>query len=85
VTDPREPVNQWQLSQIEEWRELWEPPDHLRPDYPDYGWLPRRPEFVIDVTQLWSLLPDQAPSHDQTPDTGPTRTRDPEPDLEAEP
>ena len=44
--------------------ELREPYDLPGPEYPDL-WLPGRPEFVIDITQLRGLLPDQTPSLDQ--------------------
>jgi hypothetical protein len=40
---------------------------------------------VIDVTQLWGLLPDQTPSPDQILEAGPSRSGGPEPDMEAEP
>jgi hypothetical protein len=64
--------------------ELREPYDLPGPEYPDL-WLPGRPEFVIDITQLRGLLPDQTPSLDQILETGSTRSGGSEPDLEAEP
>ena len=64
--------------------ELREPYDLPGPEYPGL-WLPGRPEFVIDITQLRGLLPDQTPSLDQILETGFTRSGGSEPDLEAEP
>jgi hypothetical protein len=61
-----------------------EPYDLPGPENPD-RWLPSRPEFVIDITQLRGLLPDQTPSLDQILETGSTRSGGSEPDLEAEP
>jgi CBS domain len=62
--------------------ELREPYDLPGPEYPD-RWLPGPPRSVIVIAQLGGLHPDQPPSLAELLDTG--RTRDPEPDLEAEP
>ena len=62
--------------------ELRDPYDLPVPEYPD-RWLPGRPEHVIVVDQLRGLQPDQPPSLAELLETG--RTRQPEPDLEAEP
>ncbi len=62
--------------------ELREPYDLPVPD--DYR-LPRRPEYVIVVDQLRGWQPCQPPSLAELLETGRTRTRQPEPDLEAEP
>ena len=51
--------------------------------FPDYG--PHRPEYVIVVDQLRDWRPGQPPSLAELPETGPARTREPQPDLEAEP
>ena len=64
--------------------ELREPYDIQSPEYPD-PWPPGRPEYVINVTQLWGLLANQTPSLDQILETGPTHSGGPEPDMEAEP
>jgi hypothetical protein len=73
----------------EDLAELWEPPDDLPvPEYPD-RWLPgqigRRPEYVIVVDQLRPRQPGQSPSLAELLESLRSRTRDPEPDLEAEP
>jgi hypothetical protein len=52
--------------------------------FPDH-WPPGRPEYVIVVDQLRDWNPAQPPSLAELLETRPTRTRDPEPDLEAEP
>ncbi len=52
-------------------------PDDYRP--------PHRPEYVIVVDQLRGWQPGQPPSLAELLETGRTRTRQPEPDLEAEP
>jgi hypothetical protein len=62
--------------------ELREPYDLPLPEYPDH-WLPRRPDYVIVVNQLRGLQPGQPPSLAELLET--RRTREPEPDLEAEP
>ncbi len=49
------------------------------------GWPPGRPEYVIVVDQLRDWLPGQPPSLAELLETRPARTREPEPDLEAEP
>ena len=51
--------------------------------FPD-GW-PHRPEYVIVVDQLCGWRPGQPPSLAELLEAGPARTREPEPDLEAEP
>jgi hypothetical protein len=52
--------------------------------FPD-GWPPGRPEYVIVVDQLRGWQPGQPPSLAELREAGPARTREPEPDLEAEP
>jgi hypothetical protein len=66
----------------EDIRELREPHDLPAPEYPS-PWLPRRPDHVIVVDQLRGWQPGQPPSLAELLETG--RTRQPEPDLEAEP
>jgi len=73
----------------EDLAELWEPPDDLpAPEYPD-RWLPglvgRRPEYVIVVDQARPRQPGQPPSLAELLESLRSRTRGPEPDLEAEP
>jgi hypothetical protein len=51
--------------------------------FPDY--LSHRPDYVIVVDQLRGWQPDQPPSLAELLETRPARTREPEPDLEAEP
>ena len=51
--------------------------------FPDH-W-PYRPKYVIVVDQLRDWRPGQPPSLAELLETGPARTREPEPDLEAEP
>ena len=46
---------------------------------------PHRPKYVIVVDQLRGWRPGQPPSLAELLEAGPARTRDPEPDLEAEP
>ena len=46
---------------------------------------PHRPEYVIVVDQLRGWQPGQPPSLAELLETEPARTREPEPDLEAEP
>jgi len=46
---------------------------------------PGRPEYVIVVDQLRGWQPGQPPSLAELLETRPARTREPEPDLEAEP
>jgi hypothetical protein len=58
-------------------REMDDPDDLPFPDH----W-PHRPEYVIVVAQLRSWQP---PSLTELLETRPARTREPEPDLEAEP
>ena len=52
--------------------------------FPD-RWPPGRPEYVTVVDQLRDQRPGQPPSLAELLEAGPTRTREPEPDLEAEP
>jgi hypothetical protein len=53
------------------------------PPFPDQ-W-PYRPEYVIVVDQLRGWRPGQPPSLAELLEAGPAQTREPEPDLEAEP
>ena len=46
---------------------------------------PHRPKYVIVVDQLRDWRPGQPPSLAELLEAGPARTREPEPDLEAEP
>ena len=61
--------------------ELEEPYDLPFPDH----WQPGRPEYVIVVDQLRGWQPGQPPSLAELLETRPARTRELEPDLEAEP
>ena len=61
-------------------REMDDPYDLPFPD----RW-PHRPEYVIVVAQLRDWQPGQPPSLAELLETRPARTREPEPDLEAEP
>jgi hypothetical protein len=63
-----------------EMREIDDPYDLPFPD----RW-PHRPEYVIVVAQLRGWQPGQPPSLAELLETRPARTREPEPDLEAEP
>ena len=60
-------------------------PDDLPAPDSSGRWPPRRPEYVIVVDQLRGWQPGQPPSLAELLETGPARTREPEPDLEAEP
>jgi hypothetical protein len=60
-------------------REMRDPYDLPFPD----RWPPGRPQYVIVVDQLRDWQPGQPPSLAELLETG--RTRQPEPDLEAEP
>ena len=71
VSDPRPPQ--------QDPRELRDPYDLPFPD----RWPPGRPKFVIVVDQLSDRQPGQPSSLAELLETG--RTREPEPDLEAEP
>ncbi len=51
--------------------------------FPD-GWPPGRPQYVIVVDQLRDWRPGQPSSLAELLETRPARTREPEPDLEAE-
>jgi hypothetical protein len=53
--------------------------------FPDDRWPRGRPAYVIVVDQLRGWRPGQPPSLAELLETGRTRDRDPEPDLEAEP
>jgi hypothetical protein len=72
----------------EDLRELRDPPyDMGCPEYPEH-WLPgppRRPAYVIVIDQVRGQQPDQPRSLNQILESLATRTRNPEPDLEAEP
>jgi len=62
-------------------------PETAEPDdlpFSDH-WPPGRPDYVIVVDQLRDWQPGQSPSLAELLETRPTRTREPEPDLEAEP
>ncbi len=67
--------------------EVWEPggfdPGEL--PFPDDRWPRGRPDYVIVVDQLRGWQPGRPPSLAELLETGRTRGRDPEPDLEAEP
>ena len=52
--------------------------------FPDHR-PPRRPAYVIVVDQLRGWRPDLPPSLAELLEAGPARSREPEPDLEAEP
>ena len=58
--------------------------DHFDLPFPD-RWQPGRPQYVIVVDQLRDWQPGQPPSLAELLEPRPARTRDPEPDLEAEP
>ena len=61
-------------------------PETADPDdlpFPDH-W-PHRPKYVIVVDQLRDWRPGQPPSLAELLEAGPARTREPEPDMEAEP
>jgi hypothetical protein len=62
--------------------EIQDPYDLPFPDLSD-RWPPGRPMYVIVVDQLRDWQPGQPPSLAELLETG--RTREPEPDLEAEP
>jgi hypothetical protein len=76
VPDPRPGDN--------DMREMKDPYDLPFPDLPDRR-PPGRPGYVIVVDQLHDWQPDQPPSLAELLETRPARTREPEPDLEAEP
>jgi len=66
----------------ENWRELQDPPDLPYPD--DYDpWLEGRPAYAVVVDQLRGWQPGGPPSLAELLER--RRTREPEPDLEAEP
>ena len=64
-------------------RDMHEMSDPYDLPFPD-RW-PHRPKYVIVVAQLRGWQPGQPPSLAELLETGPARTREPEPDLEAEP
>jgi hypothetical protein len=74
--------------ELHSYAELWtsragpaaEPYDLPFPDH----W-PHRPTYVIVVDQLRDWRPGQPPSRAELLEAGLARTREPEPDLEAEP
>jgi hypothetical protein len=65
-------------------RDMPETADPYDLPFPD-GWPSGRPEYVIVVDQLRGWRPGQPPSLAELLEAGPARTREPEPDLEAEP
>ena len=64
-------------------RDMPETADPYDLPFPDQ-W-PHRPKYVIVVDQLRDWRPGQPPSLAELLEAGPARTREPEPDLEAEP
>ena len=52
---------------------------------PDDQWPPGRPAYLVVVDQLRDWQPTRSPSLAEFLETRPARTREPEPDLEAEP
>ena len=52
---------------------------------PEDQWPPERPAYLIVVDQLRGWQPGQPPSLAELLETRPARTREPEPDLAAEP
>jgi hypothetical protein len=76
------PIVPAQRPGVEDLREMQDPYDLPFPDYSDH-WPPRLPEYAIVVDQLRGWQPDAPPSLAELLETG--RTRQPEPDLEAEP
>jgi hypothetical protein len=69
----------------EDRRELWDPDDLLRPDYPDRNWLPGPPTCVIVLAEARCQGRDRPWSLVEFLENGNIRAHDPEPDLEAEP
>ena len=65
-------------------RDMPETADLYDLPFPD-GWPPGRHEYVIVVDQLRGWRPDLPPSLAELLEAEPDRTREPEPDLEAEP
>jgi hypothetical protein len=76
VPDPR--------SADKDMREMTDPYDLPFPDLPDRR-PPGRPRYVIVVDQLRDWQPGQPPSLAELLESRSARTREPEPDLEAEP
>ncbi len=64
-------------------KDLPETAEPYDPPFPGDCWLPHHPEYVIVVDQLRGWQPGGPPSLAELLETG--RTREPEPDLEAEP
>jgi hypothetical protein len=63
-----------------------EPSEPHDPPEPEGQWLPGRPAYLVVVDQLRDWQPGRhSPSLAELLETRPGRTRDPEPDLEAEP
>ena len=62
--------------------ELDEPYD---PPFPDDVWPQGGPKYVVVLAQRRGLQPSQPPSLAEALESGRARTREPEPDLEAEP
>ena len=61
-------------------------PENAEPyDLPFPDQWPHRPKYVIVVDQLRDWRPDLPPSLAELLEAGPDRTRESEPDLEAEP
>jgi hypothetical protein len=78
---PLIPAQRPEADDYENWRELREPENI--PDYSDDWHLPR-PAYVIVVDQIRGR-PGQPPSLAELLESIAARTREPEPDLEAEP
>ncbi len=74
IPDPR--MGEIDLSEMNE-------PDDL--PFPDDRWPKGRLEYVIVIAQLRGWQPGGPPSLAEALETGKARTREPEPDLEAEP
>ena len=73
-----------QRPEAEDLRELHDPYDLPFPDFSDHR-PPARPGYAIVIDQLRGWQPDGPPSLAEILETRPARTREPEPDLEAEP
>lgn len=75
------PAPDWRAGDID-LSEMDEPDDLL---LPDDVWPGGRPQYVIVLAQHRSLQPGHPPALDDILRNGRARTREPEPDLEAEP
>jgi hypothetical protein len=75
------PAPDWRPGDID--RSEMNEPDDLY--FPDDVWPPGRPAYVIVVAQRRGLESGHLPSLDEILQNGHARTREPEPDLEAEP